>query len=289
MTNLSTTQIAQLTALLTGGGFKRSATKEAAVARFVKVAGELGVPDAATILDQTFENATLSVNTAKSVDWKGTKNTPAVETVASLTDKIAAARKAEDWNEVERLHDLRRVAEVEADEAALAAAVVVDHSASNKLIADAIARDPELAEMAKAPEGGPGLARLRRRLDLSALATTTVADGEKARAAVAAKMPKAESPKPKARDRAAPANASDVPAPTASRSKLDPAAKIVAVVENPKKAGSRSHARFALYKVGATVQEFIDACVAAGFPAKEATADISWDRRKNFITIASEA
>lgn len=277
MTELSCNQIAQLTALLTGGGFKRSATKAEAVARFVKVANEIGIPAAETILNQTFEAATLSVETAKKVKWAK----PVVETVASLTEKIVAARNAENWNEVERLHDLRRIAEVEADEASIRRPVVVDHSASNKLIGDAIARDPELAEMAKVPEGGPGLARLRRRLDLFALAADTAAQADKARADVREKMPKAPTVK------AEKPVIDKAPVVTASRSRLDPKAKIVAVVANPKKKGSRSFDRFALYREGSTFQDYIDACVAAGFPAKEANADLSWDRRKGFIKVAA--
>lgn len=43
MTTLTATQIAQMTATLTGGGFKRAATKEAAEARFRKIAAEKGL------------------------------------------------------------------------------------------------------------------------------------------------------------------------------------------------------------------------------------------------------
>lgn len=204
MTNLSTTAIAQLSAVVTGGGFKRAATKADAIKRFLTVAAEKGI-------DADKANAILA----------------SVEPEAELKAALAPT----------------------------------------------------------APTGGAGFERLRRRVDLSALAAATVAEGEKARAKVRATMPKAEKAPAMPRDRAAPAKASEVPAPKASRSKLDTTAKIVAVVENPKKEGSRSHARFALYKVGATVQEFIDACVAAGFPAKEATADLSWDRRHDFIKV----
>ena len=76
---------------------------------------------------------------------------------------------------------------------------------------------------------------------------------------------------------------------TTSRSRVAPETVIAAVVENPKKPGSRAHARFALYRAGATVQDFVSACVAAGFPASEANADISWDRRKGFIKIEEAA
>lgn len=44
-TNFSAIQVAQLSAILTGGGAKRSNSKEAAVARFLKLAAEAGVTE----------------------------------------------------------------------------------------------------------------------------------------------------------------------------------------------------------------------------------------------------
>lgn len=49
------------------------------------------------------------------------------------------------------------------------------------------------------------------------------------------------------------------------------------VAPNPKKAGSASHARFELYKVGMTVDEF----VAAG----GTIADVKWDSERGFIKL----
>lgn len=48
---------------------------------------------------------------------------------------------------------------------------------------------------------------------------------------------------------------------------------------NPKRAGSASHARFALYKSGMTVKDALEAGVTS--------ADLKWDTSKNFIKIAA--
>jgi hypothetical protein len=54
-------------------------------------------------------------------------------------------------------------------------------------------------------------------------------------------------------------------------------AKIIAVQENPKRAGSGAHARYALYKVGMTVNEFLK---AGGI-----SADVHWDSKQKFIKL----
>ena len=54
---LSAIQIAQLTAIVTGGGFKRANSRDAAVKRFLKVAGEAGVKAAEGFLGMPFEKA----------------------------------------------------------------------------------------------------------------------------------------------------------------------------------------------------------------------------------------
>lgn len=56
---------------------------------------------------------------------------------------------------------------------------------------------------------------------------------------------------------------------------------IVSVAPNPKKVGSASHARYALYEVGMTVSQF----VAAG----GTTADVAWDTNKGFIVLGEPA
>ena len=152
----------------------------------------------------------------------------------------------------------------------------------------------------------PGLARLRAHPkaeairqqtveEASAVTTTGVYPFEKARKrrdalaqieAIApapeateqpkkARAPKAKAePKPKAEGRAQTVrNADD--------------AIISAVVENPKKAGSRAAAVFAHYRAGQTVADFIAACAAGGIAEKEARSNLSWDRRKGFITIGA--
>lgn len=54
---LSAIQIAQLTAIVTGGGFKRANSRDAAVKRFLKVAGEAGVKAAEGFLGMPFDKA----------------------------------------------------------------------------------------------------------------------------------------------------------------------------------------------------------------------------------------
>lgn len=56
---------------------------------------------------------------------------------------------------------------------------------------------------------------------------------------------------------------------------------VLTVVPNPKKAGSASAARYDLYRVGMTVDQF----VAAG----GTTADVKWDTEKGFITLGDPA
>lgn len=75
------------------------------------------------------------------------------------------------------------------------------------------------------------------------------------------------------------------PAPTprpkgAAVAKNDPRV-VVSVAPNPKKVGSASHARYALYKVGMTVSQF----VAAG----GTTADVKWDTEKGFVVLGDPA
>ncbi|WP_336801706.1 hypothetical protein [Kaistia sp. MMO-174] len=153
----------------------------------------------------------------------------------------------------------------------------------------------EVAPFAPAPsQPSPGLARLRAARNAEELRRETAAAAAQATALAplvgnpsarraALELGRMAEPKP---SRAAKAPKTEKVEGESARTKLDTTATIAAVVANPKQPGSRSHARFALYRAGATVQQFIDACVAAGFPAREAKADLSWDRRKQFITIA---
>jgi hypothetical protein len=62
---------------------------------------------------------------------------------------------------------------------------------------------------------------------------------------------------------------------------------ITSVVPNPKRVGSKSHARYAtFYKVGQTIGEFIADYQAAGLTVELAQADLCWDLKHKFITIA---
>ena len=63
-TTLSTSEVAQLTAILTGGGFKRANTKEAAVKRFLTVAASTGIADAEALLAKSFDEARAALQPA---------------------------------------------------------------------------------------------------------------------------------------------------------------------------------------------------------------------------------
>lgn len=58
------------------------------------------------------------------------------------------------------------------------------------------------------------------------------------------------------------------------------------VAANPKKPGSASAARFALYKQGMGTNAYKAAVKAAGQPVRLAAADLLWDVRHGFITLA---
>lgn len=55
--------------------------------------------------------------------------------------------------------------------------------------------------------------------------------------------------------------------------------------KNPKREGSASHARFALYATGETVEAYIVACVEAKQQRRAARADIDWDVKHKFIEL----
>ena len=61
-------------------------------------------------------------------------------------------------------------------------------------------------------------------------------------------------------------------------------------IPNPKKPSGASYHRFALYKNGMTVLDYVKACVEstgkAHSPASKARLDLRWDVRAGFITIA---
>jgi hypothetical protein len=57
------------------------------------------------------------------------------------------------------------------------------------------------------------------------------------------------------------------------------AAKVVAVVANPKKPGTPSYDRFALWAVGDTVDDYVK---KAG---KKGAADVRWDLARGFVTL----
>jgi hypothetical protein len=54
---------------------------------------------------------------------------------------------------------------------------------------------------------------------------------------------------------------------------------------NPKRAGSASHARFALYKSGMVVEDYVAACAKIGVKRAVAIRDIGWDLGMKFIQV----
>lgn len=93
MTNLSSTQVAQLTALVTGGGYKRAATKDAAIKRFVTVATEAGIEAPADLLNLAFDEAQEKIRGAISpVAAPNAKRRAAIE----LAEQAAPAPEAKE-------------------------------------------------------------------------------------------------------------------------------------------------------------------------------------------------
>lgn len=231
-TDLSTNQIAQLTAILTGAGLKRSATKADAQKRFLAVAALHKIENATDLLTMSFEAAQSMAEKIKAAISE--RDAAPADEVLPAPRQMSEPRPSPG---LARLRASRNAEELRRETAAAAAQA----TALAPLVGNSSARRAAL-ELGQMPEAKPGRA--------------------------------AKAPKPERTEG------------ESARTKLDLTATIAAVVANPKQPGSRSHARFALYRAGATVQQFIDACVAAGFPAREAKADLSWDRRKQFITIA---
>lgn len=66
--------------------------------------------------------------------------------------------------------------------------------------------------------------------------------------------------------------------------KLGKKIKLVAE-KNPKREGSASHARFALYRNDITVEAYLEACVKKGQQRRAARADIDWDTKRKFIEL----
>lgn len=246
-----------------------------------------------TVLSATSLDQLTAFLTNKPVKRAATKSVAEIRFLTALTDRVGEELAAASRRDI-----------LDAGSVEVARAMVVAAIRQNEENLLAAIEAPVEVEAPAA--GGPGLARLRANPKAEEIRLATVAEAEAARvgidpfaksnreiaaslaaAALAAAPKVAEAPKVakvKAEKPAkAPKAARKVEA--APRVKAAPEGVITAVVANPKKAGSRSHARFALYRAGQTIAEFYAACVAAGFPESEARADISWDRRKGFITV----
>lgn len=81
---LSAVQISQLTAIITGGEYKRAANRDAAAKRFLKVADEAGISAPTAILDMSFDAASAVIQTELS----------AANAASEPVAKPAAKRKA---------------------------------------------------------------------------------------------------------------------------------------------------------------------------------------------------
>ncbi len=247
MTTLTATALNDLTAIIVNKPVGRVANREAAEARFRREAAKAGI-DADLILAHG-----TAYDCAKALNGD----------LEALND----GREAEARAEAEAI----KAAEAERDARVMAAAATMV---------------------------SPGLARLRAHPKAEEIRQQTVAEAEAVKAGVdpfakskgrkaALALVEAAAPAPVAKprkERAAKPQAEKVEGDR-SRTKIEAEGKITAVVENPKKPGSRAHACFAVYRAGQTVADFIASCGAAGIPEKEARSNIAWDRRKGFITI----
>lgn len=128
--------------------------------------------------------------------------------------------------------------------------------------------------------GGPGLTRFRNHPEYQAIIAKTNEDAEAAAAlGVPAAQPKKEKPAKKAKP-AAPKKEGAAPRVVISEDHV-----ITEVQENPKRPGTKAHAIFSLYRKDMTTAAFIAACEKAGYTKADAKSNLSWDRRKGFITI----
>lgn len=279
--NLSTYTNAQLVAafnLATGRDIKRFENRQIAEKR-VACIFQTGPLDIDTVLGLTGE-------TPK------TEEVPAVAKPIHAADAAAAAivAGAVSYNVHMRLSPRSKINEPAANEveaAAIAARLENKHPTKRAMIYAIDASGASALVTREAPKAAPTA-------ELKVSETGIATDAEvpafllkgRVSGAVAEVVPEAApAPVKPARVR------KDKPAKAegSTRTRRDLSATIAAVVANPKKPGSRSFFRFELYKAGATIGEFIAACVAAGYPESEAKADISWDSRKGFIKIADAA
>lgn len=246
MTALSANQIAQLTAALTGGGMKRSATKDAAAKRFRTVAAETGAFGAEAVeitLTMDFAEAQRTIEAIKAgIDMA---NNPARKTSPGLA-RLRASENAE----------------------AIRAATAADAEAARAAVVESIpGGEPNRfrASVEQVFGGDPlGFKAARGR---KATLNLGVEPEEKPAKIKPEKLVKAEG--------------------SQTRMKVGTDAVIEAVVANPKKAGSKSFAIFALYAAGQTVEDFTRAVIAAGYSESDAKGNLSWDRRKGFITVGN--
>lgn len=91
-TKLSALEISKLTAVITGGGFKRAASRDAAAKRFINVAAEAGIAAPGGFLDMDFDTATADLRAELSI-MKGGKAKPTGQQQAASDPIEDAMRK----------------------------------------------------------------------------------------------------------------------------------------------------------------------------------------------------
>lgn len=94
---------------------------------------------------------------------------------------------------------------------------------------------------------------------------------------------------PKAPQAKAPQTAPKAPQTAPGKAPTYPATHLVTVLAaaNPKAPGSKSHARWALYKTGMSVAAYFAAVKAAGQLQRAARADLAWDVAHGTIAIGA--
>ncbi|GAA2888010.1 hypothetical protein GGQ99_004781 [Aminobacter niigataensis] len=94
-TNLSSIEIAKLSAVITGGGYRRSNTKDAAVGRFLNIANgaKIGIDDATAVLAAAdFEAASEALKALVAPATKPAKGKKAAEPKAAKAPKAPKER-----------------------------------------------------------------------------------------------------------------------------------------------------------------------------------------------------
>lgn len=102
-----------------------------------------------------------------------------------------------------------------------------------------------------------------------------------------------------------PAAVQQAPAPAATQAVEAPKAKklryapvqvlanpdwvITSVAANPKRPGSKAHAKYSLFEIGLSIKQVEEKFVAAGYQRLKARNELRWDLEHGFITVEPKA